>query len=101
MGLYIPDPDFDANMQDALGPQAALRSAAEAVRGRAESDTPRIMPRNPQAFEIQADAEGVRLVNTDHGGHLAEWGSANNPPMAPLRRAVRSAGLRLEEQERA
>jgi hypothetical protein len=47
---------------------------------------------------VEQDGDEVSLVNTDHAAHLTEWGSKNNPPHAPLRRGVRAAGLRLDEQ---
>lgn len=40
---------------------------------------------------------GTRVLTLDPFGHLVEWGSANNHPYAPLRRAVLAAGLRLDE----
>lgn len=48
-------------------------------------------------IKIEVTDDGVFLVNLDHAGHLQEWGSKNNPPVAPLRRGVRAAGLRLAE----
>ena len=58
------------------------------------------MPRKGSRSSTKVVTEGdeVRLVNLDHAGHLQEWGSRNNPPHAPLRRGVRAAGLRLDEQ---
>lgn len=37
------------------------------------------------------------VATTDFAGHMVEWGSANNPPYAVLRRATRAAGLTLRE----
>lgn len=48
-----------------------------------------------------ADREGevVGRVNAnDWKSHWIEWGSVNNPPHAPLRRGVLSAGLTFEEE---
>lgn len=73
----------------------------EQVKAIAERGLARIMPSQSDALEVELDEDGVRLVNTDHGGHLTEWGSAKNPPKAPLRRAVREAGLRLQEHDKA
>lgn len=98
-GLYIPNPAFARLLASQEEVKGALADKAEEVRPKAEQNAPRIMRRNPQAFEVQSDGDGVYLVNTDYGGHLAEWGSVNNAPQAPLRRAVRATpGLRLEEQ---
>lgn len=37
------------------------------------------------------------LSSNDFAAHLVEYGSANNPAYAPLRRGVRAAGLDLRE----
>lgn len=76
----------------------ALAEQAKSAQANSEQLAVRIMPSQSQAFEVVEDDDGVRLVNTDHGGHLAEFGSSNNPPLAPLRRGVRAAGFRLEEE---
>lgn len=57
------------------------------------------MRRRGAADTVVVDATGdeVLLVNTDHAGHLMEFGGRNNPPHAPLRRGVQAAGLRLDE----
>lgn len=96
--MFIPDPGFLDELREQFSFQAAMRLKAEQVRALAEPRAPRIMRRNPQAFEVQADEDEVRLANTDYGGAIAEWGSANNPPYAPLRTAARAAGMRLEEE---
>lgn len=41
---------------------------------------------------------GARLMNVDAFAHLVEWGSANNRPYAPMRRAARALGLRFVEK---
>lgn len=78
--------------------RAGLRTEAAQVQRHAQATVHSVMPasRNP-SIEVQEDAEGVAVVNTDHGAHIDEYGSINNPPYAPLRRAVRAAGLRLDE----
>lgn len=58
------------------------------------------MPRKGTADTIVIDVTptGVRIVNTDHAGHLMEWGGKNNPPHASLRRAISAAGLRFHKK---
>lgn len=51
-------------------------------------------------IEVTQDGDRTLIVNTDHAGHLQEWGSVNNPAHAPLRRGVRAAGFRLREQSK-
>ncbi len=98
--VFIPDGDFIPELERSDETREALKGAGEAARARAEGMAPRIMPRNSSAIAVVEDDDGaVYLVNTDYGGHLAEWGSANNPPYAPLRRGVRAAGLRLDESD--
>lgn len=97
MALFRRDPDFEDELRKEPEFNDALAAEAEKVIGRAPQ-VPRIMPRKPKALEVQRDEDGVALVNTDAGGHLAEWGSVNNPPYAPIRRGVRAAGLRLDEE---
>lgn len=85
------------------GVRAALVQSAEPARARADLLARQArapwMRRKSARFTvvIESDQQGVRLVNTDYGGHLMEFGSANNPPHAPLRRGARAAGLRLDE----
>lgn len=97
--VYIPNPRFEAEFSEQEGHDEALEAAAERVKDEAEDFAVRIMPRSAaQQFEVQADEDGVRVVNTDYGSWIAEVGSANSPPYAPLRRGVTSAGYRLEEK---
>lgn len=78
-----------------------LRAAAEDVRQAAEHAAPRGTSRRGVAkqFRVAQDNAGETIVtNDDPFFHLVEFGSANNPPYAPLRRGARAAGLRLDEQ---
>lgn len=88
--------------------QATLRSAARRVKGIAEALSPRGNAHRGYATRFRVTdrrtvrdrdlVEGeMRVENDDPFAHLVEWGSANNPPYAPLRRAARAAGLRLDE----
>lgn len=84
----------------ALAAQVApqLSAAAHVVRDRVEAEKHSVMPRQRSgSVVVEADARGIRVVNTDHGAHIDEYGSVNSPPYAPLRRGARRAGLRLEE----
>jgi hypothetical protein len=99
--VFIPNSNFLEELRAQPEHDEALAAAAEAAKPEAETRATRIMPRNPDAFEVQVDDAGVRLVNTDYGGHLEEWGSINNPPQAPLRIGVRAVGLRLEEHPKS
>lgn len=98
---FIPNPGFIEELKRDSAYQDALEEKAEAVRAAAKPLTPRILPRQAEALEVQTDEDGVRVVNTDSGGHIAEWGSVKTPPHAPLRRGVQAAGLRLAEEPKS
>lgn len=95
--VYVPNPRFDEQLREEGDLTEGLLEAAEEARKKAEPLAPRILPRDDQAFSVDESEGEVSLANNDFGGHLAEWGSVNNPPSAPLRRGVRAAGLRLDE----
>jgi hypothetical protein len=101
--MFKPNRSLERELERQRQYTIALMAAAAIVKREAEARAHRIMPRNPDAFEIQVRGLGrVTLANTDYGGHLEEWGSANNPPHAPLRTGVRAVpGLRLEEDSKA
>lgn len=79
----------------------ALKAAADEVADRATAFARQArepwMRRQAQTIVVQQDEGVTAVVNTDYGGHLAEWGTKNNPAHAPLRRAVRAAGLSFHE----
>lgn len=90
---YIPNPGFEKEFADEN--PGFLEEAGRGIAEEANRIAPRIMPAKAQAVEVQVDGGVVLVVNTDYGGHLAEWGSKNNPATMPLRRAVRAKGYRL------
>jgi hypothetical protein len=79
--------------------EAVIAGKAEVAAAQARALAHRIMPAG-RGQNIRVEREGTKILvaNHDHGGHLDEWGSINNPPYAPLRRGVRSAGLRFREE---
>lgn len=97
-------PDFRGAMRTLAQPAA---DAAEEIARSIPRTTRRAsrragrpwMPRKGQRrrIVIQTTPDGVAVVNTDYAAHLMEFGSARNPPHAPLRRGVQSAGLRLDD----
>lgn len=94
--MFRPNPKFIAELEVQDETKEALVDAAEDVAKRVRSHE--IMRRKgSQPIEVDDSGEHPRVVNTDHGGHLDEFGSAKNPPYAPLRTGVRAAGLRLDE----
>jgi hypothetical protein len=103
MSGFRANPRLAAELEAQGKAQAVLVKAAEKARPKAEALIPgkdkAWMPRkgNRGTVVVEVTATGARLVNTDHGGHLQEWGSKNNAPAAPLRRGVQAAGFRLHE----
>lgn len=104
MNRFVRNPSFARDMSRHPLFLARLRAVTEAeVRPVVESlasqvGAPWMRRKGARAtIVVEQSIEGVRVVNTDHAGHLMEFGSANNPPHAPLRRGVRAAGLRLDE----
>lgn len=85
------DPRFDAEMGD----------RASDIEARAAALTSRGSDKRRGHFAGRFTTEWVdgipRVGNTDQSFiHLLETGSVNNPAQAPLRRAVKAAGLRLD-----
>ena len=81
--------------------------ALAAVAGQVKTEAEHMMPRGSDErrghmadkFYIGTEGQQVFVSNADRWFyHLAEFGSANNPPYAPLRRGARAAGCRLVEE---
>lgn len=91
----------NALMSEAIAnsPVGATRSRLP-VRGGRKSKTKSTGPLTGASgyfrrhFELRRYRGGWRIWNTDAFAHLVEWGSVNNATYAPLRRAIRSSGLR-------
>lgn len=47
-------------------------------------------------FDRRVKARRNRVVLLDPFWHLVEYGSANNPPYAPVRKSVRALGMRFD-----
>lgn len=58
-----------------------------------------LAPRHTGHYARSITRIGTSVGTTDIAGHIVEWGSANNPPYAVLRRAVLAVGLRLDERQ--
>ena len=97
---FIPNKNLGKELEAQPQYNSGLAKAAEPAKAAAEKFAPRIMRRNPQAMQIVVEGRKVYLGNTDYGAHLAEYGSVNNPPYAPLRRGVRAAGLKFIESSK-
>lgn len=101
---FLPNPNLAEELIADAGVRAGLARSAEPGRVQAEAFAREAgapwMPRpGAQIVQVVTDEEGVYLVNTDFAAHLQEFGSANNPAHAPLRRGAMAAGLRVVEGE--
>ncbi|GAA4908055.1 hypothetical protein [Streptomonospora salina] len=84
-----------------IGPElelAARRVALEAKKNppgdqRTKPFTKRITQTRPR---VEGDTACVHVGSSWSLAHLWEFGSINTPPLRPISRAARSAGLRLE-----
>lgn len=96
--LFVPDPRFLAELKTQEEHRQGLLEIAEGVVPIVESLAPR-GDTGEYADSIEAfdDGQRVGITSTDFAAHLVEYGSANNPPYAPLRRGATAAGLRLKE----
>jgi len=98
---YIPNPDFSKRLVAEDEYIAGMEKCARDIRDRAHSIKHRVMPNKDHSpVEVDVDDDTVYVINTDFGGHIDEYGSANNPAYAPMRTAVMAAGFRLEEEQK-
>lgn len=105
MRAFVPNKGFEAEIAGQADYTQGLLQIAEDIKVAAEAIGNDIgapwMPRaGHDTFEVGEDEDGVFVANTDHGGHLMEWGSANNEPHAPLRQGARTVGLDVDEAAR-
>ncbi|HET7588595.1 MAG TPA: hypothetical protein VFK14_00195 [Solirubrobacterales bacterium] len=97
--IFRPNPAFGKELEAELMRSRALWSSALHAADKAEALAHHAMPlagggRRIVVGEVEGD---LAVINTNHGGHLEEWGLAHTPTYAPLRRGVRAAGLNLRE----
>lgn len=90
---------------DALLGEPGVRRVVETVAKAVASAAGEIAPdggtgpglaQSYKATRAERTLTGVKATayTTDIAGHLAEWGSINNPAYAPLRRGAERVGLR-------
>lgn len=97
MSGFRKNPALEAEILALPGTHAALEEAGRAVARVARSLAPNGSGGYRRSIKVDRDANSTIVYTTDIAGHLVEFGSAKNPAYAPLRRAVRAAGLRLDE----
>jgi len=100
---FVANPNLARELEREPSTNTALSEAAGQARAEAQRIAPVEHPGGGAYRDgIVVDEVGgvVRLDATDWKSHWVEWGSVNNPVFAPLRRGVRGAGFRLNEQGR-
>lgn len=102
MKVFIPNKGFVAEISSQDDYREGLRAVAEDIKRHADPaaeavGAPWMERKGHETIEVGEDADGVYVANTDHAGHLIEWGSKNNPPHAVLRSSARAAGLDVDE----
>jgi hypothetical protein len=94
---YTPNPAGLADLAVQLSP--AQQKIADQVASLANANSP---TRDFTFTLLRTDQDGegviVTVGTTWPFAHLIEWGSVNNPPYAPLRKAVTGLGLRFVEE---
>lgn len=96
MTRFVKNPHGIGELAKSAGLDAARRVVGEAVIERAASISPSHV--FAERLEVLDSHDDVLSVGTKWSlGHIIEWGSVNNPPYAPLRRAVTGLGLKFEE----
>jgi len=98
--IYRPNPRFEAELARQPEFKAFMQGAAEESLAKARAAAPVGTGAYRDSLRVVSDEDGWRLESTDIAAHLIEWGSANNPPWAPLRRGVMAAGMWLMEEPR-
>src|SRR4051812_46520776 len=88
---------FERELAQSAAMKAEMLAKAELIKAEAERIGHEIkepwIPRKGSSENFVVAQQGALTVvlNRDHLGHIAEWGSRNVGPRAPLRRAARAA----------
>lgn len=99
MAVFVPNPAASKELDALPGMLAEKRRVAGRVRSYAIGFAPRGYTDDyVTSLDVVQHGESVYVRTNDFAGHMVEWGSIHNPPYAPIRRAVRAAGLRLDEE---
>lgn len=93
---YVPNPAFEAELKREQGVRDELGRRARSAQRAAQ--TIGLSLGGTGAYARSVFADDNRLLTTDPAGHIIEWGSINNPPYAPLRRAVETVGASFVDE---
>lgn len=100
MKTFVSNPRFESEMKRTAGHRKAMFSGANQIASKGRLLAPRRTGFYGRRFKVGIEDGEVAIGNADPFAFLIEYGSVNNPPFAPIRRAVRAAGFRLDEHPR-
>lgn len=100
MRAFVPNPRFESEMKQTVGHRKAMVVAAGEIASVGRAIAPRRTGFYSRRFKVGEENGEVAVGNADPFAHIIEFGSVNSPVFAPIRRAVRAAGLRLDETPR-
>ena len=97
--MFRPNRTAQRQLERQAAFQKTRQQAAQEIARNASALAPDGGPHKGvrETYQAASDGDQIRAETTDAFGHLVELGSKNNPPYAPLRRAARAVGLRLDE----
>lgn len=93
-GTFEPAGDLEEQVRELVAP--FVMEKADEIAGTASANVTFPGSRSGPAEASPSD-KGATVALTGPFAHLEEWGSINNGPTAPLRRAVEASGLEFHE----
>ena len=94
MATFEPAGDMEDQMMELVRPQ--VMEKADEIAGNCEGNIGFPGGRSGPV-EVTETERGATVAMTGPFAHIEEWGSVNNGPQAPLRRAVEASGLEFDE----
>lgn len=104
MAVSVPryKPNLSFARQQSVEPEmlAAFAAAAEGLAESIKANAPIQTGRYKRSIKVTQAPTQITVGTHDFAGHIIEWGSVKTPALAPIRRGVLAAGLRLDENPR-
>lgn len=98
---FIPNKNFSKELQrESREYQAGLAAAAKPAADLAKTFAPVKTGSYRDGIRVTIDRDQVRIDAMDWKSGFIEFGTVDTPIFSPLRRGVRAAGLRLEEDRK-
>lgn len=94
MATFEAAPDLESQIKQMVSEQ--VREICETIASDAEANL--VFPGSKSGpVLVLTSGDNFAVSNVGPMGHMDEWGTINNPPYAPLRRAVEASGLEFDE----